>query len=49
MAVPRLCSADGFPEPTLELEASAARYALRGDRLVPFAPPTERREYIPAQ
>jgi hypothetical protein len=44
----RACGAPGFPEPTLELDAAAARFALRGDRLVPFAPPKEHREYIPA-
>lgn len=44
----RTCSPSGFPEPLLELEGMAARFALRGDRLVPFEPPKERREYIPA-
>ncbi|HEX3597530.1 MAG TPA: hypothetical protein VHU80_20620 [Polyangiaceae bacterium] len=46
--IPRTCDAPGFPEPILELDAKAARFALRGDRLVPFAPPTEKRSYLPA-
>ncbi|HEX7668966.1 MAG TPA: hypothetical protein VF395_05265 [Polyangiaceae bacterium] len=48
VSLTRACSPPGFPEPVLELEGTAARFALRGDRLVPFAPPKERREYIPA-
>lgn len=47
--VPRSCDLPGFPEPLVDVPASAARYALRGDRLVAFAPPTERRAYLPAQ
>jgi hypothetical protein len=46
--VARTCDLPGFPEPVLDLPASAARFALRGDRLVPFAPPTEKRTYLPA-
>jgi hypothetical protein len=48
VSLTRTCTPSGFPEPVLELEGTAARFALRGDRLVPFAPPKERREYIPA-
>jgi hypothetical protein len=47
--VARVCDLPGFPEPVLEVPAAAARFALRGDRLVPFAPPTEKRAYLPAQ
>jgi hypothetical protein len=43
------CTPPDFPEPALDMPAVAARFALRGDRLVPLAPPTEKREYIPAQ
>jgi hypothetical protein len=46
--LPRTCDQAGLPEPTLDLEPAAARFALRGDRLVPIAPPTERRSYLPA-
>jgi hypothetical protein len=46
--VTRACDLPGFPEPVLEVPASAARFALRGDRLVPFAPATEKRAYLPA-
>jgi len=45
--VARTCDAPGFPEPVVDVPASAARFALRGDRLVAFAPPTERRAYLP--
>jgi hypothetical protein len=44
----RTCSGPGFPEPTISLDTPAARFALRGDRLVPLSPPKERREYLPA-
>jgi hypothetical protein len=47
--IPRECNMPGFPEPVLDLPESAARFALRGDRLVPFAPATEKRAYLPAQ
>jgi len=47
--IARVCDLPGFPEPVLEVPATAARFALRGDRLVPFAPPTEKRAYLPAQ
>lgn len=43
----RACDGQGFPEPVLELPPFAVRFALRGDRLVPFEPKTEQREYIP--
>jgi hypothetical protein len=45
--IARTCDLPGFPEPVIEMPANAARFALRGDRLVAFAPPTERRAYLP--
>ena len=48
VSVPRRCNPAGFPEPTVDLPVSTARFALRSDRLVPFAPASERREFIPA-
>jgi hypothetical protein len=45
--LPRQCDHPGFPEPVLSLPATAARFALRGDRLIAFAPPTEARSYLP--
>ena len=47
LEVLRSCDLPGFPEPVLQVPASAARFALRGDRLVPIAPPTEKRAYLP--
>ena len=46
--VTRTCDLPGFPEPVLDLPATAARFALRGDRLLPFEPKTEKRAYFPA-
>jgi hypothetical protein len=43
----RSCGGVNFPEPVLDLPAFAARFALRGDRLMPISPKTETREYIP--
>jgi hypothetical protein len=45
--VARTCDLPGFPEPVVQIPLSAARFALRGDRLVAFAPPTERRAFLP--
>ena len=47
--IPRECNMPGFPEPMLDLRETAARFALRGDRLVPIAPATEKRAYLPIQ
>lgn len=47
--LPRVCDHAGFPEPVLSLPATRARFALRGDRLVAFAPPTEARSYLPTR
>jgi hypothetical protein len=46
--IARNCNLPGFPEPVLDVPAAAARFALRGDRLVPIAPATEKRAYLPA-
>ena len=46
--ITRTCDLPGFPEPVLDLAATAARFALRGDRLLPFEPKTEKRAYFPA-
>lgn len=43
----RTCDKPGFPEPEFVVPVSRARFALRGDKLVGFDPPTERREYLP--
>jgi hypothetical protein len=45
----RRCTPGGFPEPRLEIPATAARFVLRADRLIPFAPFDEHREYLPVQ
>jgi hypothetical protein len=44
----RTCDKLGFPEPEFALPMTRARFALRGDKLIGFDPPTERREYLPA-
>ena len=44
----RKCDKAGFPEPELRVPKTTGRFALRGDKLVAFDPPTERREYLPA-
>jgi hypothetical protein len=48
-SVPRQCDAPGFPEQTLTMPPSSARFVLKGDQLVAFEPVTERRTFIPAQ
>jgi len=45
----RKCTPSGFPEPILELPQSDARFGLRGDQLVSFAPPSDKRVYLPIQ
>ena len=42
----RRCDAPGAP--SFDLAAAKARFALRADRLVAFAPVTEQREYLPS-
>jgi hypothetical protein len=44
----RTCDKAGFPESEFVVPETRARFALRGDKLVGFDPPTERREYLPA-
>lgn len=48
LRIARTCDHSGFPEPELVVPATRGRFALRGDKLVGFDPPTERREYLPA-
>jgi len=43
----RACDKSGFPEPEFVVPEIRARFALRGDKLIGFDPPTERREYLP--
>jgi hypothetical protein len=43
----RDCKPPDFPELTLELPATTARFRLTGDRLKPFEPPLEKRVYVP--
>ena len=45
----RACNPPGFSEPELELPESRARFELKGDQLVAFDPPVEKRVYLPAQ
>ncbi len=47
LRIARACNRPGFLEPVLELPAASARFVLRGDRLIPFAPATEKRSYLP--
>jgi hypothetical protein len=47
LRVSRTCDKAGFPEPEFVVPEARARFALRGDKLVGFDPPTERREYLP--
>jgi hypothetical protein len=47
LRVSRTCDKPGFPEPEFTVPEARARFALRGDKLVGFDPPTERREYLP--
>ncbi len=48
LSLARTCDRPGLPEPTLAIGATGARFALRGDRLVPIEPPAEKRSYLPA-
>jgi hypothetical protein len=45
----RKCQPAGFPEPTLVLSATAARFVMIGDRLTAFEPPLEKRAYLPLE
>jgi hypothetical protein len=48
LRIPRACDKAGFPEPEFVVPEARSRFVLRGDKLVGFDPPTERREYLPA-
>ena len=45
----RVCDPPGYPEPTVDLPHGASRFVLRGDQLVGFAPPLEKRLYLPME
>ncbi len=45
--VTRECNPPDFPDPEVELASGTARFILRGDRLTAFAPPLEKRVYLP--
>ncbi len=47
-SLPRHCQPADFGEPELAVDAGSARFALRGDQLVAFAPPLDKRVYLPA-
>jgi hypothetical protein len=49
LSLARQCEPAGFPEATLEIPETIARFVLRGDRLIAYAPKLERREYLPVQ
>jgi hypothetical protein len=48
-ALPRTCQPADFPEPEVDLPSGSARFVLRGDQLVAFAPTLEKRVYLPVQ
>jgi hypothetical protein len=43
----RRCQPPDYPEPVLELPAQSARFVLSDDQLRAFAPPLEKRVYLP--
>ena len=45
----RACEPPGFPDPEVELPETTARFKLKGDQLVAFEPPVEKRVYLPVQ
>ncbi len=45
----RVCEPPGFPDPEAELPETIARFMLKGDQLVAFDPPVEKRVYLPVQ
>jgi hypothetical protein len=47
--IERTCDPPGFPDLELEIEAGGARFVLRSDQLVAFAPPLEKRIYLPIE
>ena len=45
----RHCDQPGFPEPVIQLSSTPSSFLLRDERLVGFAPPLEKRSYVPVQ
>lgn len=45
----RTCSPSDFPERELQLSGGTSRFLLQDERLVGFAPPSERRVFLPLQ
>lgn len=45
----RRCRPGGYPEPEVDVPHGASRFVLRGDQLVAFAPPLEKRVFWPVQ
>jgi len=45
----RACEPPGFPDPEVALPETRARFRLKGDRLLAFDPPVEKRVYLPVQ
>ncbi len=49
MLLPRTCAPSDFPERELQLSGGTSRFLLQDERLVGFAPPSERRVFLPQQ
>lgn len=49
LVLERRCDPPDFREPELEIPAGGARFVLRSDQLVAFAPPLEKRVYLPIE
>jgi hypothetical protein len=47
--IARRCRPSGFSEPELDLPGGSARFVLRGDQLVAFAPALVKRVYLPIE
>jgi hypothetical protein len=45
----RQCDKPGFPEPSVQVEASRARFMLRSEQLVGYDPPLEKRVFLPVE
>lgn len=49
MVLARTCQPSDFPERELQLPGSASRFLLQDEQLVGFAPPSEKRVFLPKQ
>ena len=45
----RTCQPSGFPEPEIQLVGGGSRFLLQDEQLVGFAPPSEKRVFLPQQ